>query len=337
MSYYSDDESVDIRVKRYHSPSPRYAPPRERPHSYYQTGVPFLNGERTLITTHERSRERSRERRSPPTSSANAPVAAPVVIHNKIVNEQSSDDDYYSDDSHHHRRHRSSHGRSHSRSHYSRPSSPGAVELARDQWELERARRELEAIRLEQSRERDERRLDKQYREEAELHRAKRDLDEIRRREARDADEKRIRKEIELKQLEEERRAAQEKKRREKEAEAAVAKYKAEEAERAIKQKAERERAEKEYQRRMQEDLIHAGVDEKDIEAILKREKIKRDDERKRVEGEMQVGRPTYTRMSLQYLDIETLLFHKIEFEYDQVCQEEKRRKKNTFHSNQLH
>ncbi|KAK1769899.1 hypothetical protein QBC33DRAFT_304345 [Phialemonium atrogriseum] len=328
-SYYSDDESIDVHVKRYaRAPSPHRPAPaphyiqtisrdrdhvRERPHSYYQSGPVYLNPERTVVTTRSRSRER---RSSPPTSQA--PVA-PVIIHNKIINEH-SDDDYSSEESgrRHHRR-RPSH--SHSRSHHSPGSSSSHIDAARDQWELEKTRRELESLRVAQSRERDERRMDKQYREDAELQRAKRELDEIKRREKLEEEEKRIRKELELKKLEEERREAEEKERREKEAKEAVARYKAEEAERLVKEKRERELAEKEYQRRMQEDLIRAGVDEKDIEAILKKEKIKREDEKKKEDdrrhADQQLARPTYTRMSLRHLDVETLVYYNIEFDYD--------------------
>lgn len=324
MSGYSDDESIDIHVQRYaRAPSPRRPPPpphyiqtipreREVPRerAYYQQGPVYLNPERTVVTTRSRSRER---RSSPPQSQAQV---APVVIHNKIINDQSSDDDWSSEDSghHHHRRRHRGHSR------HSRTSSSSHIEAARDQWELERTRRELEQLRVTQSRQRDEERMDRQYREDAELQRAKRELDEIKHREKLEQEEKRIRKEIELKQLEEERQAHLEKKRREKEAELAVAKYKAEEAERIEREKREKDLAEKEYQRRMQEDLIRAGVDEKDIEAILKKEKIKRDEKQKEDDRRVALGgRPTYTRMSLKHLDVETLVYYNLEFEYDNV------------------
>jgi hypothetical protein len=237
------------------------------------------------------------------------------VIHNKIYNEQSDDD--YSDDSHHHRRR---HTRSRSR--HSRNSSVDSHD-ARERWELEQARRQLEELKLAQRAEREDGRVHKQYREEAELQRAKAELDEIKRREAKEKEEKRIRKEMELRRLEDERREEEEKDRREKEKKLAIAEYKAKEAERIAKEKEEKERAEKEYQRRLQEDLIRAGVDEKDIEAIIKKEKIKRAAEDKKKEDDRrnggQVARPTYTRMSLKHLDIETLYYFKIDWEYDPV------------------
>lgn len=326
-SYSSDEDSrIDVRVSRHRAPSPTrrpvVSPPgphyiqtvgvrRERPSSYYQTGPVMLDPARTVVRTRSRSHERVS---SPPSQ---APVA-PVVIHNKIYNEQSDDSD--SDDSHHRRR-RST--RSRSRSRHSRNSSVDSAD-ARERWELEQARRQLEELKLAQRSEREDGRIHKQYREEAELQRAKAELDEIKRREARERDEKRIRKEMELRRLEEERREEEERERREKEKKLAIAEYKAKEAERIVKEREEKERAEKEYQRRLQEDLIRAGVDEKDIEAIIKKEKIKRaDDERRREDDKNnhggQLGRPIYTRMSLKHLDIETLYYFKIDWEYDPV------------------
>jgi hypothetical protein len=305
---YSDEEEIGVRVKRYRAPSPRGVPHfietrereiiRGRPSSYYQAGGVLLSPERGAIVT--RSRSRSHERRS------STSQAGPVIIHNNIINEQSSDDDYYSDASKRSRRRRR---RSRSRSRHSRGSG-SSHEL---NWELEKARRELDELKLVQARERDGRRLEKQYRDGSEFNRVKRELDEIKQRERIEQEQQRIRKEIEYKQLEEERRAAHEKKRREKEAAHAVAKYKAEEAERHEKERKEKELAEKEYQRRLQEDLITAGVDEKDIEAIMKKKKIGEE------EGVPKTGRPTYTRMSLKDLEIETLVYFKVDYEMDKV------------------
>lgn len=329
-SYSSDEDSrIDVRVSRHRAPSPirrPVIPPqgphyiqtvdvrRERPASYYQTGPVMLDPARTIVHT----RSRSRERRSTPPSHTQTPApVAPVVIHNKIYNEQSSDDDW-SDDSHHRRRR----GHTRSRSRHSRASSIDSHD-ARERWELEQARRQLEELKLAQKAEREDGRVHKQYREEAELKLAKAELDEIKRREAKEKEERRIRKEMELKRLEEERKEEEERERREKEKKLAIAEYKAKEAERIAKEKEEKERAEKEYQRRLQEDLIRAGVDEKDIEAIIKKEKIKRAAEDKKKEddknkgGQGQVARPTYTRMSLKHLELETLYYFKLDWEYD--------------------
>lgn len=331
-SYSSDEDSrIDVRVSRHRAPSPvrrPVIPPqgphyiqtvdvrRERPASYYQTGPVMLDPARTIVHT----RSRSRERRSTPPSHTQTPApVAPVVIHNKIYNEQSSDDDW-SDDSHHRRRR----GHTRSRSRHSRASSIDSHD-ARERWELEQARRQLEELKLAQKAEREDGRVHKQYREEAELKLAKAELDEIKRREAKEKEERRIRKEMELKRLEEERKEEEERERREKEKKLAIAEYKAKEAERIAKEKEEKERAEKEYQRRLQEDLIRAGVDEKDIEAIIKKEKIKRAAEDKKKEdeknkgGQGQVARPTYTRMSLKHLELETLYYFKLDWEYDPV------------------
>ena len=58
-----------------------------------------------------------------------------------------------------------------------------------------------------------------------------------------------------------------------------------------------------------------SGLDEKAIAAILKKEKIKQEEEKHAPAP----ARATYTRMSLQYLSLETLYFYDIEFERDPV------------------
>lgn len=186
--------------------------------------------------------------------------------------------------------------------------------MTREDWEAESMRRELEHLRMTQARENDERRLAKEYHDEAELQRAKRELDEIKRRETQAEGERRIKKELEHKRLKEEQEAAEEKKLREKEAEAAVERYKQKEAERFAKEAKEREAADKEYRRRLQEDLVNSGVDEKAIAAIMKKEKVPE------VEAESQsLARPTYTRMARKHLSIETLRTFSIEWDYDTV------------------
>lgn len=186
--------------------------------------------------------------------------------------------------------------------------------MTREDWEAENARRELEHLRMTQTREKDERRLAKEYRDEAELQRAKRELDEIKRREAQAEEEKRIKKELEHKRLKEEQAAAEEEKLREKEAKLAVERYKQKETERLAQEAKEREEAEKEYKRRLQEDLVNSGIDEKAIAAIMKKEKVPE------IEPEPQpVARPTYTRMARKHLSIETLRTFSIEWDYDNV------------------
>lgn len=186
--------------------------------------------------------------------------------------------------------------------------------MTREDWEAENTRRELEHLRMAQAREKDERRLAKEYQDDAELQRAKRELDEIKRREAQAEEEKRIKKELEHKRLKEEQETAEEEKLREKEAELAVERYKQKEAERRAKEAKVREEAEKEYRRRLQEDLVNSGVDEKAIAAIMKKEKVPE------TEPEAQpVSRPTYTRMARKHLSIETLRTFSIEWDYDTV------------------
>ncbi|KAK2609052.1 hypothetical protein QQS21_002422 [Conoideocrella luteorostrata] len=300
MSYYSDDEDVDVRI-RHHGHSPRPVRYMERPRNYYgaPAGPSFLVPEQhTTVVARSRSRDWSRDRRVSPPSPGPAP-AQPVIINNRIYNEYSSDDetDYRRRRQVVHRR-RSSDSRSRSRS-----------RLTREEWEAELARRELERLRLENSRDREERRVTKEARDEAELHRAKRELDEIKQREARAEDEKRIKRELDLKRLREEQQAAEEKKLRDKEAAEAVERYKKTESDRIAMEKLRKEQEEKEYKRRMQDDLLKSGLDEKAIAAIL---------EKKKVPETVESGqRPTYTRMARRHLSIETLRTFHIEFDLD--------------------
>lgn len=326
-SYYSSDDEVDVRIRHRREPSPSpvhyvqaVRPPR--PRSYYATGPSYLMPEQTMVTT--RTRSRSRERRSSPPHAVVAPPPAPVIINNRIYNEHSSDEEdggrlVLRGRSHSKVRSRAGSSDYMTREDYELERTRRELEELKlkqrsahndsEVYELKRARRELEELRAQQERDRESRRTAKEYREEAELKAAKRELDEIKRKEELEAEEKRIKKEMELKRLEEERRAHEEKKRREKEAEEAVERYKQKEAERREKEKKEKEQAEKEYQRRLQEDLIHAGVDEKDIAAIIKKEKVK---------AEKQIAeRPTYTRMARRHLSIETLRVYGIDFDYD--------------------
>ncbi|OAA39150.1 hypothetical protein NOR_06410 [Metarhizium rileyi] len=297
MSYYSDDEDVDVHI-RHHGHSPRPVRYVERPRNYYglPTGPSYLVPEQHMtVVARSRSRDRCRDRRASPPSPVPAP-AQPVIINNRFYGEHSSDDnDDYRRVVH---RRRSSNSRSRSRS-----------KLTRDEWEAELARRELERLRLENSLDMEERRVTKEARDEADLKRAKRELDEIRQREARAQDENRIKKELELKRLKEEEEVAEQKKRREKEAAEAVERYKKLEADRMAAEKLRKEQEEKEYKRRMQEDLLQSGLDEKAISAILEKKKVP--------EALEQGQRPTYTRMARRHLSIETLRTLQIEFDID--------------------
>jgi hypothetical protein len=298
---YSDDEDIDIRVAR-GGGRPVYVDSRQRPRSYYATGggPPYLVPEqRTVITTRERSR--SRDRRSSPPS---APPPAPVIINNRIYNDMSSDEDVAG----HGRLQLARPRRSHSRS---RPSSQL---MTKEEYELERAKRELDSLRLDQASKEKQSRTEKELREEAELRRAKRELEEIRAREDRQKEEARIKRELELQRLKEQEREEAEKKRREKEAQEAVDRYRKKEMERQKKEEEEKKAQEKEYQRRLQEDLIKSGLDEKQIAAIMKKEKVPEARE-ERADG----PRPTYTRMARRHLSIETLRTFHIEYDLDNV------------------
>ena len=221
--------------------------------------------------------------------------------------------------SRHRRRSRSrssSRSRSHSRSR-SYSHSHAAGYMSREDWEAEQARRELEQMRVTHAKEKDERRMADKYKDDADLRRAKRELDEIKGREARVEEEKRIKKELELKRLKEEEEEAEEKKRREKEAAEAVEAYKQKESKRIAREKQLKEEADKDYQRRLHDDLLKSGLDEKSIAAILKKEKIPEASRERERSGS--VNRPTYTRMARRHLSIETLRTFRVEFDYDNV------------------
>ena len=162
MSYHYDDEDeFDIRVRRGRvSPVTYYPDHHEQPVArsvYYQHGSSYLVPE----SSGRLHRSRSRGRPSPPPN--------PVIINNRIYNdfESQEEDDRYLQLSPPIRT------RSRSRSH------------AREDYELERTRKELELYRLDAQRE---------------------------------EDEKRMKKELELQRLREEKRAEEEKKRIKKEA-----------------------------------------------------------------------------------------------------------------------
>jgi hypothetical protein len=203
--------------------------------------------------------------------------------------------------------------------------------MSREDWEAEQTRLELERLRITKAREEEEARLAKEYKDDAELKRAKRELDELKRREAAIEEEKRIAEEIELKRLKKEREKAAEEERREREAAEAVKRYKQAEQERITKEAKEKERNEKEYKRRLQEDLINSGLDEKAIAAIINKEKLPKEPSpppppaplplpHHHLPQQQQMvpaGRPTYTRMARKHLSIETLREYRVEFDFD--------------------
>lgn len=303
MNYHSEDEDIDIRVERRRSSPVHYVDvpsyQQRRPRHYYPgTHSPtYLEPERTtVITRRSVSRERSRERVSSPP----AAHAVPVVINNRIYNEYSSDDD----ESHHHLQLSRPRRRSRSRSR----SRTGL--MTREEFEMERARRELQNLKLATEYEERERRAAKEIEEEANLRRAKEELDGIKRRQAKAEEEARIKKELELKRLQDEEREAEEQKRREKSAAEAVELYKKKEMERIQREKEEHVRREKEYQSRLQEQLLQSGLDEQQITAILRKEKVP--------ESKPEKQNAKYTRMARKHLSIETLRTFEVEYMVDE-------------------
>jgi hypothetical protein len=103
---------------------------------------------------------------------------------------------------------------------------------------------------------------------------------------------------------------------RERAAEDAIAAFKAKETERVENEKQEREAREAELQRLLKERLIASGLNEEQVKSIMRKEKIKKE---KEAEHDDDNPQPTYTRMSLRHLAIETLLFYKLDFEMDPV------------------
>lgn len=162
----------------------------------------------------------------------------------------------------------------------------------------------------------EEARRDKAYETEAKAKAALAELERVHTKKNEEEEGERIRRELELKKLEEEKKAQEEAQRREKEAEESIAAYKAKEAERIEKERKEEEVRKKEFQRLLHERLISSGLDESDVEMIIRKENEKRkkeDDEEK--EDAAKQAQPTYTRMSLQHVELETLKFYKMDWE----------------------
>ncbi|KAL3420761.1 hypothetical protein PVAG01_07206 [Phlyctema vagabunda] len=308
MNRFADDDEYDIRFRRGRvSPNPFYVDPRipvsprvpvSPRAAYYHDRVDYLVPETTVG---RRSRSHSRTRPSAP---APPPPAAPVIINNRIYNDfDDEDNDRYLHQLSPPVRHRA---RSRSRassngSHSSRGSRGSRV---RDEYELERTRRELETYKLEQQRSEEERR----YKKELELQTLREDrrAEEEKRRLKREADEAVER--FKLQKLRDEKKAEEEKKRIKKEAEEAVEKFKKDEAERVAKEKKAKEAADKEYRKRLEEDMRKSGMDEKAITAVLNKEKLV---------APAPAPRPTYTRMSRRHLSIETLNRFRVDYEFD--------------------
>lgn len=223
MSYYSDDEEIDLRIRRGRV-SPAYDH-RPRPH-YYARGDRHLE----IASSSRYERSRSRDRRERPVT------PQPIVINNRIENFQDDPDDFVDD-----RRYLEI-ARQERRRSVSRTRDPGY--MSREDYELERTRKELERYKLAAQRE---------------------------------EDEKMVRKEMELKRLRDEKRAEQEKKEKKEAEERAVKEWKAKEAEKKEKERKEKEAREKEYKERLEDDLRRSGMGDREIALVLKKDKDKQD------------------------------------------------------------
>lgn len=312
MSYYPDEEEIDIHLSRGRA-SPAYGRPPRRPQYYGRGDTRLEISDRTYersrsrgaYVVRERSREREREReRERPA------VPQPIIINNRIENHQ--DDDDYDRDRDYLPVAVPVRTRSRSRRRESPPKDPGY--MSREDYELERTRRELERYRLQSQREEDDRLIKKDL----ELQRYKLQAQ-------REEEDKIIKKDMELKRLREE-KAAEEAKRKKKEdeeraikewklreaeekdrEEKAIKEWKRKEAEKKEKERKEKEEREAEYKHRLEDDLRKSGMDDRQIAIVLKKEK----------DGERDPNRPTYTRMARRYLSIETLRELRIDYTLD--------------------
>jgi hypothetical protein len=188
----------------------------------------------------------------------------------------------------------------------------------REDYDLERSVGRLEADKLQGVRSREEYELEharkelEQYKihstkEDYELEKAKKELEAYKLEKEREAEEKRIKKEMELKKLAEEKREGEGKAHPEMESEKAFERYKQEQDEKAAKEWREKEERDKGYQHRLEDDLRKSGMDRRQIAVVLKKDKG------------VDLSRPTYTRMSRKYVSIETLNTYRIDYERDQV------------------
>ncbi|KAN0117620.1 hypothetical protein V8E51_003597 [Hyaloscypha variabilis] len=344
--YYEEDDELDIRVHRGRSPAPVVYPEhryRPAPRPYYDSPrsssylVPAVSGVRV-------SRSRSHGRRTPPSPPA-APAPAPVIINNTRIYNDYEDDDYLALAPRHSR------DRSTSRH---RPASFSRD--PRDEYELDRTRRELEAYKrahtreefeLEQKRkdyELEQKRKDYELeqkrkeleayklhevrsREEYELEKARKELEKYKLHSTKeDYELERTKKELEAYKLEKEREAEEKRIKKEMELKRLVEEKKAEEEKERLKK--ESEKAIAKYKA---EEAEKAAKEKKEKEEREKEYQHRlEEDLRKSGMSEQQISvvlkkdkgvdpnRPTYTRMSRKHLSIETLNRYRIDYEWDQ-------------------
>ncbi|CZR61121.1 uncharacterized protein PAC_11017 [Phialocephala subalpina] len=153
---YEEEDELDIRVRRGRaSPQPVVYPEhryRPAPRPYYDQGTSYLVPGVSGVTTVRRSRSTSRRRPITPPSPQPAP-APPVIINNRIYNDYEDDDYLPLAPRHHERRERSR----------SRASSFVSPRDSRDEWEIERLRREVDEVKYD--RKRDDYEIEKARRE----------------------------------------------------------------------------------------------------------------------------------------------------------------------------
>lgn len=367
MSLYDSEEDINVRVRHDRSPpAVRYvhSPPVRGPQYEYGTTPTYLGPEqRTVVTSHLRTRSPPRDprdfrdprdlRESPrnsrtavgagaPVPPPPAPAPAPIIINNRIYNEHDSDEE---DDIYRRSRRpaavpvvyrRSSRSRSRSRSRSSSRSShgPRSGRMTRDDWEAEQARRDLELMRINQDREKEDRRREKEYREEAELRLTQRQLEVIKKREADEEAEKRIRMEIEYKQKElefqrhKEREAEEEQQKRLrmefefKQKELEFKRHK--EAEAAADEKRKRDKEYRDEAELRQAQLTLEGIKKREAEAELEK-RIKKELELKRLKEEEEAAEEKRRRDALAHDAVEKYK----KAEADRIAHEQKMREQN--------
>lgn len=353
-SYYSDEDELDIRIR--HGRGSPFAPVRISPqpvifpeHRYRPAPRPYYGEQQhasssylvpaVAASTIHRARSTGHRERRPISPPSPVTPQAPIVINNRIYNDY--EDDEYRPRSPRRRSHSRSRTRPqswvadprdqyeldrarreleqyravHTRHEYERDKTRRELEAyravhTRDEYEMEKTRRELEQYKMEKDRQKKEEKVKKQIaatKEDIEFEKTRRELQEYKAAKEKAAEEARVKKELEWARLREEKQAEEERKRLKKEADAAIEKYKTEQAEKAANEKKEKEAKEKEYRARLEEDLRKSGMDERQIAAVLKKEKA------------VDPKRPTYTRMSRRHLSIETLTRYRIDYEFDQA------------------
>lgn len=206
--------------------------------------------------------------------------------------------------------------------------------MTRDEWEAEQARRDLEVMRINQDREKEDRRREKEYREEAELRLTQRQLEVIKKREADEEAEKRIKMEIEFKQKElefqrhKDREAEEEQQKRLrmefefKQKELEFKRHK--EAEAAADEKRKRDKEYRDEAELRQAQLALEGIKKREAEAELEK-RIKKELELKRLKEEEEAAEEKRRRDALAHDAVERYK----KAEADRIAHEQKIKEQN--------